>query len=494
MAHSNTVQRKAIDISGRLGSLYDVSTDNLIDQCFIPASETKYPDQPFICRIFPGDQSNHLINYLDKMDFNDALRLSILLGMTKTSGVSSLINHNQPIHEDIRFLYYSYRSKEEILNFTPGKANQIISLPSSSTLATHMITEILWGFEILCVIPISDHQSSDTVDRLLENISNGLRKSESNFVPTDAEKRQINQLNNVMVYGSETCIGNPKTSLLTILTKIRDWKRSEIYHHPLIYTMYSLRWLYNDDHFPESYYLTDQINSDVVKIMIIMILANKTIKDVEQLFEKVPENFSNSELDQQWTLYKKQFCALLETYQQCRDDLKRTLIAVRQRSCRSVELDKIVSDQRNLSWKIDFDMFYQNVHRWFTKALLIKRLDDNQIRYFKISDIVSNGRTFSTFEEIDTALKSYFTKEKGSITLWYSSDHLKRRQDDKWEQTFKQLVLENQRTAPQTSLVYVDFNQFQKTLEDFTIVQLPLQSKTEHSRDNIKGKKQRTMT
>ncbi|CAF5098207.1 unnamed protein product, partial [Rotaria sp. Silwood1] len=147
-----SIERKAIDVSGRLGSLYDASTDNFIDQTSIQAFETKLLHQSSICRILPNYQSNKIINCLKEMNFNDALRQSILLQMIRPSGVSRLINYNQSTNQNTRFLYYSYRSRKEKLSITAGRADQIVASPSGGTCATHMITEILWGIEILCVI------------------------------------------------------------------------------------------------------------------------------------------------------------------------------------------------------------------------------------------------------------------------------------------------------------------------------------------------------
>ncbi|CAF0850559.1 unnamed protein product [Adineta steineri] len=195
---SDLIERKAIDVGGRLGSLYDVSTDNLINDCSIQSSKTQ-PLKLSECAVFAGDESLGMIDYLKNMDFDNALQLSILFGMVKTSGVSSLITYKQTIDKNIRFLYYSYKSKEEILNIEQGKLHRLISTPSVPTNATHMITNIRWGFEILCVIPILEHLSSDTVDRLLSKISKWLKNDAQDSILTDKDKQHIEELINVNI-------------------------------------------------------------------------------------------------------------------------------------------------------------------------------------------------------------------------------------------------------------------------------------------------------
>ncbi|CAF4273822.1 unnamed protein product, partial [Adineta steineri] len=168
------------------------------------------------------------------MDFDNALQLSILFGMVKTSGVSSLITYKQTIDKNIRFVYYSYKSKEEILNIEREKLRRLISTPSVPTNATHMITNIIWGFEILCIIPIPEHLSSDTVDRLLSTISKWLKNDAQDSILTDKDKQHIEELINVNIYGSETCIDTDvKIPLSTVLTAIQQWQKHENFHHPL---------------------------------------------------------------------------------------------------------------------------------------------------------------------------------------------------------------------------------------------------------------------
>ncbi|CAF4524377.1 unnamed protein product, partial [Rotaria sp. Silwood2] len=484
-SESYVIERKAIDISGRLGSLYDASYDRLTNNYSIEASNVQILNEPSICRIFSGDQSIDLITYLREMDINDDLRQSILLRMVNPSGVSSLVNHNQPIHANIRFLYYSYRSKEEELNFTAGKLDQIIRLPSS-TRATHMITKIIWGIEILCIIPISNNHSMKTIDNLLETIFNRLQNSRGNIHLTNIEKRQIDELINVTIYSSETCIDNPNTSLLVVLNKLNDWQKYTNFHHPLIYTMHSLRWLNNNDQFPVTYNLTDQIRYDVEQIQTFIIPIDTSIKDVQQLLEKIPETFSDPTLNQQWTHYKEEFSTLLETYENCRKCLRKTLSDIRQNACKSIQINKIISDPRYSSLKTNFKDFYQQIHRWFSKMMLIEQLINDQIQYVNILDIIPHEHSFMTMEDIDAILKCSLTNKHSSVILWYSSDHLKRRKPDKWKEIYQRLIIEKQKTTQETSCIYVDFSPCNKKLQDFNVVQLPIELTSKLRRDHPK--------
>ena len=240
------LQRKVIDVSGRLGSLYDASTDNLLDECAVKPSKTKPLNQRCISQIFSGVQSNAEAHFLKEIGFDDALRQSILLQMVIPSGVCRLIDYNRPINHNTRLLYYSYRSKIDELHVEAGKTAQIVTSPQGPTFATHMITEILWGIEMLCVIQVPTNQPINMVDELLRRICHQLQ---NNIIPiqlNDADRHLISQLTDTIVYGTETCINDIKNiSLLTILDRIQDWQNNINLHQPLEYTMQPLRWLYN---------------------------------------------------------------------------------------------------------------------------------------------------------------------------------------------------------------------------------------------------------
>ncbi|CAF3887874.1 unnamed protein product, partial [Rotaria sordida] len=124
---NNIIKRKAIDTWGKLGTTYDAPRDRLILANDIRGPKVSTPEKCSICKVFSGDRSTDLVNYLEKMNFNDALRQSLLLRMIKPSGVSSLMDYNQPVNENIRFLYYSYRNKTEELKLMPENAAQIMA-------------------------------------------------------------------------------------------------------------------------------------------------------------------------------------------------------------------------------------------------------------------------------------------------------------------------------------------------------------------------------
>ena len=489
------IERKAIDVSGQLGSLYDVSTDTLISQPSIQATETKPSDESSICRIFSGKQSTAVIDYLQQMDFNEALRQSIFLGLVKTSGVSSFIHYNQPIHGNTRFLYYSYRSKEEKLNIAPEKIDRIVPAPSFRTNATHIITEIVWGFEILCVIQIPNKKSSNTVDSLLHSISKRLKNSYHGFVLTDAEKSQINQLTNVIVYGSETCIKDPNTSLLIILTSLNHWQKHEQFHHSLIYKMCSLAQFYNNKQFPELPNLADQTNFIIKKIQPIITGIDIHTKYLQRLFRTFPDKFASPKLDRESKDFQHQLSSLLDIYAKFRKSSQKVLVNVRQNQCKPTEINDVIADKRYLSLdRTEIVMFSHTAHRWISKAKLIERLNKDQIKYVNVRSHPNRRKTAMTNKRIEIELERFLLQKDGYASVFYSSDRLKNEDAATWNQVYQELISKRQKATQRTTLVYADFTESHYDLKHLTIVELTIQASSKPPRSYLTNDKPSKIT
>jgi len=123
------IERKVIDTSGRLGSLDDASCDLAFDNAYVKSLENPQFYQDVTYQVLQGSQSNGVVNLLKRITFDDSLLQSILLGIAKTSGIISLINSNEYINENTRFLDYSFRCREDKLSLTDGKTNKTVSLP-----------------------------------------------------------------------------------------------------------------------------------------------------------------------------------------------------------------------------------------------------------------------------------------------------------------------------------------------------------------------------
>ena len=468
------IKRKVIDASGRLGSLYDVSTDNLVDHYCARRIERKGMSQHSVCRLYSGNQYRELISFLRNIDFDDAIRQSILLQMFVPSGTCRVIEHNQPIDHNTRFLYYSYTPTKEKINVIARKADRIAAAPAGPTKATHMITKIVWGFEILCVIQIPRKQSVNDVDQFLRRICNQLKNNEIPVRFHNNDQIFINQLTNITVYGSELCVNHLQPSISNILHRIPEWQKNRNFHQPLMYTMQPLRWLYSNREFSEPCLLPNSTDPNITQTELMITRLKNQIKELSEIFQNLPRNFSIPILNERLRNYQQDYRLLLDSQEDLLDRLRRALIEVRRHRSRPTALNNIIRDQRyGCLHKLTMEKFVGNVRGLLNKSILIERIRDSRIDYVNARDIRSGERIPATIEDIDAILKRSYYNEHAPVILWYSTDRLKREQSDRWEDIYRKITEERHRSSDQLNLVYVDFTYFAERLEGFTIVQLP---------------------
>jgi hypothetical protein len=358
----------------------------------------------------------------------------------------------------------------EQIKLTPENAAQIISRPRYPTDATHVITKIQWGIEILCVIQISNDKSSESVDKLLQNISKQLENSKGEAKLNTDEKSQIDQLTNVTIYGPGCYTTNPPTSLNTVLTKLLEWQKC---NHRLVYTMHSLRWIFNDTRFMETINTTDKMNSSIGKIQSFITDIKNIIRNLEPSLDKYRQNMLKLKINQPSTNFSTQFYKLSKTYEQFFKDCKETVIKLRRGACETKEIDQILLDQRYSSLKTDLDTLYRSIQHWLSYVAFIERLKGDQIEHMEISKILPQVKRLKTFEEINDELKSNVTKWHQSVVLCYSSDQLKQKNEEDWEKIYKEFKQIKQKKTEETRLIYVDFTEYEQILPNFIIVTLP---------------------
>ncbi|CAF1305579.1 unnamed protein product [Adineta steineri] len=469
---SHFIERKAVDVSGRLGTLYDVSQDKLIDQYSVKSSEIQSTTQHSICRIFSGAQFNNIIDVLKEINFDDGLLQSILLSIIQPSGISSAIDYTQSINENTRFLYYAYVSKEEISE----DIDEIVTSSSYSSCATHIIMKTIWGFEILCILSIPNDQSTHALDSLLRNIAYRLEHNEKDFVLTDREEDEISSLTDITIFGSETCIDNHHTTLLTVFNRIKSWQTNENFHQPLQYTMCCLESLYNNDHQPELCDSSNLIHDQTLNIESMIMDIDIWIKHLVEIFKKIPKNFSSRILNKRSNDFQEQFCNLLTIYGEFRSDLRKLLIGIRRNYYESIEIDNVISDEYYSLLQINkIKKFFHKVNRWLTKALLFEQLNKNQIRYIDISTIRVGGRKLTKIEDIEAIIKRILIKENYcDVTVWYSDHRLQSEEPDIWKFLYQKLISERQQTNHRMIIVYADFTDCHYKLKDNTLLRLSM--------------------
>lgn len=467
------VERKVIDPTGRLGSLYDSSTHRLIDRHSVRPSETKRPSESYICHLVSGESSRGIDDVLVNIGFNETMLRSIRSQIVQSSGIAYIAQNNQPINRNTRFLYYAYRHQQQKVSVNARKADKIVRPPNGSTKANYMITKIIWGFEFLYMIQIPP-KHVERVDELLQFIRKRLKKNNIPIRLNDEARQLLRQLNNSMSYGSETCINNIHVPLLDVLNQIEDWQQNTDLHRPLVYVTQPLRWLFNSSQFPESCSEVKDSDTHIAQANQKLRRIENQLKEIDEILYNFPATFPSAILNRRLKEFRRHYEMLLDTQEDLQKHVQESMQNIRRHRVKSTILDTVITDLRYQPlFEEGIKQFRFDIERLANKGRLINQLKQDRIEYINAFDVGSHERSTLTNETIDVHLKRTFSREKGRIVLWYSGDRLRREQADKWKQIYEKLTSERQQAAQRMRLVYVDFTQCPERLENFIIVRLP---------------------
>ena len=165
------IRRFAIDPSGRLGSLYDGYHDCILSQINVSHIQQSY--QPIDTGAWEATEPNTTdrLDLLQLFDFEKELQLSIVLNLPSKARLIPLEESFRPVDEFTRIFYWCYINGKEQLH--GNIAEYCPSFPSiwSSTNATHIVTEVIWGFYVLIIVKLpSEEETRQKLDVILKKI------------------------------------------------------------------------------------------------------------------------------------------------------------------------------------------------------------------------------------------------------------------------------------------------------------------------------------
>ncbi|CAF3658992.1 unnamed protein product, partial [Rotaria sordida] len=179
------ISRRAIDPSGRLGSLYDAYSDRVLSNSNINLSTqlagSHRRPECFIktCNV------DECANLLKWWNIQDEQRLDVALQTITANGIGALINYSRPIDKYTRFIGYNYYSWTEYFEDDVfGRPNKSRSSRSDAH-ATHMIVLVNWGIDAIVVLQLPHD------DEPINEIDNVLQKLYKRFIYQNATDRGI---------------------------------------------------------------------------------------------------------------------------------------------------------------------------------------------------------------------------------------------------------------------------------------------------------------
>ncbi|CAF2569495.1 unnamed protein product [Rotaria sp. Silwood2] len=239
-----TMSRKAIDSSGRLGSLYDGYKDLILGTANMNSKEKQCQAlKSNHCMIINGSKDKKL-NILQMIGVENELRLSTLLNIREKTGIAAINDYSYPINEYTRFFYYSYLDREEQFSNNPPKIQSSDESFKRYTVATHIIIGIQTGIDIIIVLQLPSNKKLVTkIDHILHRIRNLLLDDENIFTLTLDDENLLENIILTKIYSNILDVQNMKR-LYDICRYIKQ-NQNKTVNYPLSYTLQPIKWLYS---------------------------------------------------------------------------------------------------------------------------------------------------------------------------------------------------------------------------------------------------------
>jgi anion-transporting ArsA/GET3 family ATPase len=487
-ANSNeikTVDREciAIDQSGNLGSLYDAYHDAITEKLnFNCKPHSTISKEPAKCDIYNG-HTGETQNLLQMIDIDRALRLSIMLKMIQPVGIASIINYSHSINKYTRFLYFRDETRIESCYNDLIKRIKSDKLRVHHASATHIITEIVWGIQVVVVLQLpSDNEAN--IDHLLEQIRQNLINNECHVVMTSKEKSLFDQILSTTVYSN--------IPSLTKLTKLDDvyqticrMRRSIDEHRRLKYSLNLIQPLYPEQNGNNA----KNIGLDEEKIenfenhLLQQLSAFKVLQ--LRLDHELPE-LLQGKLEERLLDARQSFSAIKKFYDNNIEQVQNLMINLRKGRDVLNSIDEVLSSDVQATVNDSLHRLIISLDKLALKGKLIKQLQNDGFQYCNVAQL---GIDQKCNEQL---VKDMLFKNESNKVIWCSSDIQKEQSQQQWDLLRSQMIDSRLQNA-QLNLVYADFSYSTWTLKKMQILspkeQLPNRSESTSKASSINTKR-----
>mgnify|MGYP001034389244 FL=1 len=326
----DVIQRRAINLSGVLGSPYDATRDQIIGVPIMPCIEKHSPlrETP-TCKLVKGKTSESN-NLLQTIGIENELRLSLLLNFARREGVAKVLDHPVYIDEHTRFLYYSWIQQESRLEIVSSQYLKIVQTIFPYSNATHIVTGIRYGIDFLAVIQLLPQVNVERVDSMLQKISDKFRRG-SYTISYDIIESLTSNIT-VTIYSNIPTL-NYLYDLFQLFTYTCYIQKSLTFCYPSTYILQSISSLYQV--YMKKTIAFKTLSSDLInRIERCMLLLRTTVIHARFMLEEIEIVLENTfDHSKQFTdQLCKRFCTIEKEYIKKKDDL--TVLVIQTRSNR----------------------------------------------------------------------------------------------------------------------------------------------------------------
>ncbi|CAF3955353.1 unnamed protein product [Rotaria sp. Silwood2] len=470
------INRTAIYPDGCIGSLYDGYRDILYEK--LPWNNEdkliKVVKKPQ-CILKKGKKDQNE-TFLQVVNIPKELRLSILLRLSDMNGIASIINYPYPVNEYTRFLLYSYIYEEEQASEKPNKTQKMIKSAPISGAATHIITGISYGIDVVVVLQLPFENSVVTeIDDVLQRICIHLNHEQNALVLNLDDENALEQIMGTMIYSN--------ISSLTELSTVRevylyiDDNKNDSIHCPIMYTLRPIKWMFpNNNHLGAKFNsMSSALNIEVEKYLTYL---STRLKNLKYSLDSSHNGLLYKYLEGQIRGKQRQWLLLSEIYEHIIGRLQKWIIDVRKNRPSVSKKDQLFNHEDHAKFEQSAQTLQEYSDGFQKKERLINDLKNQYFEYCNVAELNLHKHNYK--KTLECKLK---TKDRNHKILC-TNDKLNKEKGQKIDLQRNQLAKEHEKND-NLCITYADFSYSSVELQDIeilTISQTNNNKKENHSK------------
>jgi hypothetical protein len=417
------MKRTAIDFSGRLGSLYDGCRDQLVGQLSVDNQENLYQSHKILQSGIIRGNDDQIQNLLRLLSVNEQLRLSILLRLTPSGGITSLIDYPHITNEYTRLLSYFYVDGVQQLSDRIEDVQQRMNSSIFTNVGTHIITGIEWGIYFVVVLQLpSDTNLVTQIDHVLDKVLTILLNDDCACTLTPDEESLLERIGHTKVYSNTPDLNN-LTTVCDICRYIKE-KPNNVNYYPITYILRPIKWLYTQYNGVGGTFtpLPIDLNDNIEDYLLQLTL------DVKKLEMSVTENMSKlsfEHLTDQHFNVRHQWLDVMDKYRNEIQRLSSLVIEIRSGQVEKLMMiPQVLSHIEQMTMKNSINGLIQNLKDLEKNYPYSSDLDRQQVQHLDIA--------VHDIDETDTGMiiEHKLVADNQHDPLLYPSDYLNERSSE----------------------------------------------------------------
>ncbi|CAF3463498.1 unnamed protein product [Rotaria sp. Silwood1] len=439
---SNTIVRKAINPSGRIGHLYDGWRDHILELSCIKFNVKKdYSSLPIKCMIQSGDKLENR-NVLRLIDISADLRLSVLSNLVTPKGIASIVNYPYEIDECTRIFYYSYLIRNEAL------VNEI-SIPQEEfrVPATHIITAIDSGIDVVVLLrlPLDDLK---TIDDSLNQICHCLEHDKELIINENA----LSGILSTYVYSNLPHL-NKQMTIADVSKEIFRIKHIPAEHQPCNYILHPISMFYPDQNQQNTIFIPIELRiTTTLEDHWLRLLAFTKIWATFR--DNIISDTCQTDLIKQFNSVQRTVSILLNQYDEEKKQGQDLIIDIRQGKELSEAIEHHLRiEEKQMKLKPIIDNLKHDMRTLEEKHNFIKYLKSRGFNYWNAAKHnIENG------DDQDVIERKLIKYKHQQQRILCSNDTLNAMQWSQLQHIITEMANEHTKN-PDLNLVYVDFSE-----------------------------------